>query len=89
MATAAGYVLSDGYRIWGIGETLHKARCDARNEGAYLDHDGEELDDWIDYLRVMPATAALMAAARQDRWTSYRRLSGGVWGTPAEYEAEQ
>ena len=30
-----------------------------------------------------------MDAARQDRWTSYTRLSGGVWGTPAEYAASR
>ena len=94
MATAAGYILTENSRIWGVGETLHQAKCDARRHGAYLDHDGEELDDWVDGLRVRPATAALIEAARDDRWTPYRRLSGwfwnsGVWGTPAELAAEQ
>ncbi len=92
-AEAAGILLADSTRIWGIGDTIWKARCDARIQGRYLDHDGEELDDWLDDLRVMPATAALMEAARKDRWTDYKRLSGrfwerkGLWGTRAEYEA--
>ncbi len=95
MATAAGYLLTDSTRIWGVGETVWKARCDARIQGRYLDHDGEELDDWLDDLRVRPATAALLAAAREDRWTRYKKLSGEwfwsteIWGTPAEYAAEK
>jgi hypothetical protein len=89
---AAGYILTEhhtiwGDEIWGIGETLAQAKDSARTRGANLDHDGEEMDDWIDSLSVRRATADLMAAARQDRWTSSRRLPGGVWGTPAEYEA--
>ena len=100
MATAAGYILTENGRIWGIGETLAQAKADARRQGAYLDHDGEELDDWVDTLRVRPATAALLAAARQDRWTEYKRLTGDfwsttlwgastVWGTPAELATEE
>ena len=89
---AAGYILTEhhiiwGDEIWGIGETLEQAKDDAHARGAGLDHDGEELDDWIETLSVRRATADLMAAARQDRWTPSRRLRGGVWGTPAEYEA--
>ncbi len=94
MAAAVGYILVDSSRIWGVGETFDQAQYDARREGEYLDHDGEELDDWIYSLRALPATAALIAAARSDRWTSYKKLSGGfwsagVWGTPAEYEAQK
>lgn len=94
MATAAGYILVDSDKIWGIGETVAQAQYDARREGEYLDHDGEELDDWIYSLRALPATAALMEAARYNRFTSYRKISGGfwstgIWGTQAEYEALQ
>lgn len=90
--TAAGYILTEdhfiwGSRIWGIGQSLEDARKDARRRGTNLDHDGEELNDWVDELTVRPATSELMAAAERDNWTSYRRLSGRVWGTPAEYEA--
>jgi hypothetical protein len=89
---AAGYILTEhfilwGNRIWGIGETLDDARDDARKQGANLDHDGEEMDDWIAGLTTRRATAELMQAARRDRWTTFRRLPGGVWGTPAEYQA--
>ncbi len=89
---AAGYILTEhhiiwGDEIWGIGETVDQAKDDARNRGANLDHDGEEMDDWIDSLSVRRATADLMAAARQDRWTAHKELPGRVWGTPAEYEA--
>ena len=87
MAVAAGYILADDEEIWGVGNTLEEAEDDARCEGSRLDHDGEEIDDWIDTLYVMPATAALMAAARQDNRTPYKELSGGVWGTPAEFAA--
>ena len=89
---AAGYILTEhhivwGDEIWGIGESVEEARQDARKRGANLDHDGEEIDDWIDGLSVRRATADLMDAARQDRWTPSRRLPGDVWGTPAEYNA--
>ena len=89
---AAGYILTEhhiiwGDEIWGIGETVEQAKDDARRRGAGLDHDGEEMDDWIETLSVRRATADLMEAARQDRWTASRRLRGGVWGTPAEFEA--
>ena len=89
---AAGYILTEhhilwGNQIWGIGETLKEAKEDARKQGANLDHDGEEMDDWIDTLSVRRATADLMEAARQDRWTPFKRLYGGVYGTPAEYQA--
>ena len=89
---AAGYILTEphiiwGDEIWGVGKTLEQAKEDAREQGANLDHDGEEIDDWIDSLSVRRATADLMAAARKDRWTSHRELPGRVWGTPAEYQA--
>lgn len=89
---AAGYILTEhhfiwGDQIWGIGKTLDQAKEDARRQGANLDHDGEEMDDWIETLSVRRATADLMEAARKDRWTRFKRLYGGVWGTPAEYEA--
>jgi hypothetical protein len=92
MPVVAGYLLSDGNKIWGIGATLDQAQYDARREGEYLDHDGEEMDDWIYGLRVLPATAALVAAARDNRWIRARKLTGrfwenGVWGTQAEYDA--
>ena len=92
MPDVAGYLLTDGYKIWGIGVGLDQAQYDARREGEYLDHDGEEMDDWIYRLRVLPATEALMDAARANRWTWYRKLTGhfwetGIYGTPAEYEA--
>ena len=84
---AAGYILTEhhliwGDEIWGIGKTLEKAKDDARKRGANLDHDGEEMDDWIETLSVRRATADLMEAARQDRWTPFKRLHGGVYGTP-------
>ncbi len=87
MAVAAGYILADNHEIWGIGETLDEAEEDARYQGSSLDHDGEEMDDWIESLTVFPATAALIEAARQNSQTRYRELSGRVWGTQAEYEA--
>ena len=57
------------------------------NAAPILAIDGEEMDDWIETLSVRRATADLMEAARQDRWTPFKRLHGGVYGTPAEYEA--
>ena len=87
MATAAGYILADDNEIWGVGTTPAEAEYDARIEGSRLDHDGEEIDDWLDSLYLLPATAALLDAAWQNRRTPYRRLAGGVWGTPAEYAA--
>ena len=59
---------------------MEKAKEDARKQGANLDHDGEEMDDWIDTLSVRRATADLMEAARQDRWTIGQKTARrGLW----------